>query len=149
MVVPVSNKLPSIIFQNDDKRKEGARCLPYSLANGLLHLGYLLEAMDISASVAQDLEELGDMLTLDNGVKIQSRSVFIGNDRYDPLVNHHRLENLVVAVIQGIITGEDGKSRNAAVNHCLCFVGDLFFDVNQDTAQEISKEALDKVTGLC
>ena len=122
MVVPVSNKLPSIIFQNDDKQKEGARCLPYSLAKGLLHLGYLSEAMGISASVARDLEELGDMLTLDKGVKIQSRSVFIGKDRYDPLVDHHQLENPVVAVVQGIITGEDGKSKNVAVNHCLCFV---------------------------
>ena len=49
-VAPKDNKLPKIFFQNSEKEKEGAQCLPYSLANARLHLGLLPETMKVSAS---------------------------------------------------------------------------------------------------
>ena len=147
-VAPKDNGLPKIFFQNSEKDKDGALCLPYSLANALLHLGRLSEAMKISASRVRDLGELGAILTLQDGVKIPSRRVFVNNERYNPLFVHHRIENPIVAVIRAYIIDEDGKERDISVNHSLCFLGDLFFDVNQDNAQKISVKALNKVTDM-
>ena len=149
LVVSDITTAPEIIYKNGDDRREVELCLPFSLANGLLFLGYHEQAITISSSKAQGLGELGVDLRHDDGRPIRSKRVYFGEERYDPLNNGHRTPNPVVAVLEGTFThGTSEGPVTTSLNHCVCFVGDWLFDVNQDEAKKISQKTLDHVTNL-
>ena len=145
----ITSDSPEIVFQNGKNRKQVELCLPFALANGLYYLGFHSQAIEVLSSNAQALRHLGNDLKHDDGRPIRSPKVYHGEDKYDPLNSCHHTPNPVVAVLEGSLTHD---SLNGPVttwlNHCVCFVGDWLFDVNQDTAKKISRETLDQVTDL-
>ena len=144
--------LPPIRHPNKPGRHE---CMVASFASGLHYLGFQEASVDIAEGFRQgrlrnDSTQLAGFINLVLQTMRWHHSGRIFSMRkpdplYCPLVEAHRTSNPIWASIKAERATRGNKREAVNVCHCVCFVGDLVFDSNMETALPISRESLDAI----